>query len=179
MKLSGYCLGAITLGIAVGAMMGVAQTPATQSSAATQAAEPIEVNLKDMSLFDFDPWKGGVDDIPQRFRDLEGKRVTFVGEMWAPAQRDDGSLSFFQTVYSKTKWSFRGPPHPQDFWDCNPVNGVKIDYSDWPVKVIGVFHVKIRRDEDIKSIYEVDVQSVRPFDGDFPPAPHDTTRPNF
>jgi hypothetical protein len=171
----------IAFGIAIVTVTCLAQSPTTQSNATTQNSQPIEVNLKDMSLFDLDQVNGTPLDVPKSFRDLDGKRVAFVGEMWDPKLSGDGkSLSFFQTVYSKSHWSFRGPPHAQDFWACTPSAGISVTYTDAPIRVTGVLHVKFQKDFGvIKSVYEVDVESVQPFNGDFPPAPHDTTRPDF
>jgi hypothetical protein len=181
MTLRAHRILSTAFGVAVTAMTCLAQSPTTQPNAATQDLQPIEVNLKDMSLFDLDQVNGTASDVPKSFRDLDGKRVTFVGEMWDPKLGGDGkSVSFFQTVYSKSHWSFRGSPHAQDFWACTPSAGISVTDTDAPIRVTGVLHVKIQKDSGvIKSVYEVDVESVQPFNGDFPPPPHDTTRPDF
>src|SRR5690349_13252079 len=43
-----------------------------------------EVDLKAMSNFPFDQVRGTVDDIPKKWRDLEGQKVVLYGEMWQP-----------------------------------------------------------------------------------------------
>src|ERR1041385_5337660 len=48
----------------------------------------IEADLKAMSLFPFDQTKGTVNDVPKQWRDLNGKRVQVVGEIWAPNNSD-------------------------------------------------------------------------------------------
>jgi hypothetical protein len=123
-----------------------------------------EVNLKAMSSFDMDQSSGQMSDVPPRFLGLENKRVLLVGEMWAPRDAGDGSLSYFQLVYSKTKCCFNGPPLAQHFVDSNVNPGKTVYYdSDGMVRVWGTLHVKFRREGPvIKSVYEVDVDKVEP-----------------
>jgi hypothetical protein len=123
-----------------------------------------EVNLKAMSSFDMDQSSGQPSDVPPRFRALENKQVLLVGEMWAPRDAGDGSLSYFQLVYSKTKCCFNGPPLAQHFVDSNVNAGSTVYYdSDGMVRVWGTLHIKFRRDGPvIKSVYEVDVDKVEP-----------------
>jgi hypothetical protein len=125
-----------------------------------------DVNLKAMSTFDMDQMTGTPDDIPAKFRGLEGQRVHMFGEMWAPKDAGDGSLSYFQLVYSKTKCCFNGPPLAQHFVDGNVVPGTNVYYYDsGMVSVWGTLHIRFRRDPDskvIKSIYEVDVDKLDP-----------------
>jgi hypothetical protein len=124
----------------------------------------LEVNLKAMSTFDMDQTNGRITDVPNKFRDLEGKRVALIGEMWAPKDAGDGSLNYFQLVYSKTKCCFSGPPLAQHFVDGNVLPGANAYYDpNGMVRVWGTLHVKLRRDADsgvIKSVYAVDVDKV-------------------
>jgi hypothetical protein len=124
----------------------------------------LEVNLKAMSSFNMDQTNGRESDVPPRFRALEGKPVLLVGEMWAPRDAGDGSLGYFQLVYSKTKCCFNGPPLAQHFVDSNVMRGVTAYYYDnCMVRVWGTLHIKFRRDAGvIKSVYEVDVRKVEP-----------------
>jgi hypothetical protein len=121
-----------------------------------------EVNLKAMSSFDMNQVSGRETDIPPKFRALEGKRVLLVGEMWAPRDAGDGSLGYFQLVYSRTKCCFNGPPLAQHFVDSNVKRGAAAYYSDGMVRVWGTLHIRFRRDPGgvIKSIYAVDVDKV-------------------
>jgi|ERR1700722_2541924 len=122
----------------------------------------LEVNLKAMSSFDLDQVNGQITDIPQRFRTLEGKRVALVGEMWAQKDAGDGTLSYFQLCYSRTKCCFNGPPLAQHFVDSNVIPGRAVYYDDGMVRVWGTLHVRMRRDPGgvIKSVYAVDVDKV-------------------
>jgi hypothetical protein len=125
-----------------------------------------DVNLKAMSTFDMDQMTGTPDDIPAKFRALEGQRVHMMGEMWDPTDAGDGGISYFQLVYSKTKCCFNGPPLAQHFVDGNVIPGHTVYYyGNGMVSVWGTLHIHFRRDPDskvIKSIYEVDVDRVDP-----------------
>jgi hypothetical protein len=125
----------------------------------------VDVNLKAMSSFELDQINGQPSDVPDKFRALEGRRVRMVGEMWAPNDAGDGAIGHFQLVYSITQCCFSGPPLAQCFVDCDVVPGHEVDYYDSGlVSVWGIMHVRFRRDPDgvIKSIYEVNVYSVKP-----------------
>ncbi|HEX4055579.1 MAG TPA: hypothetical protein VHX86_15045 [Tepidisphaeraceae bacterium] len=127
-----------------------------------------EVDLKAMSTFDMDQMNATMQDIPEKWRNLEGKKVLAVGEMWAPNYAGDSErLSYFQLVYSKTKCCFSGPPLAQHFVDGYVVKGAHVYYYDVPVKVMGTIHVYVRKDPTsgvIKSIYHVDVEKVTPIE---------------
>jgi hypothetical protein len=125
----------------------------------------LEVNLKAMSSFDLDQMNGRVSDVPQKFRDLEGRRVALEGQMWAPKDAGDGTINYFQLVYSKTKCCFNGPPLAQHFVDSNVMPHRDVYYyGDEMVRVWGTLHVKFRREAGgvIKSVYAVDVDRVDP-----------------
>jgi hypothetical protein len=126
-----------------------------------------EVDLKAMSTFDMDQASGSMDDIPLKFRQLDGKRCMMIGEMWNPMGAGDDSLRYFVLVYSNTKCCFNGPPLAQHFVDGNVLKGAKVYYYDVPVKVWGTVHVSLRKDPGgvIKSIYHVDVDKVEPIEG--------------
>jgi hypothetical protein len=125
-----------------------------------------EVDLKAMSSFDMDQINGTMQDIPQKFRNLEGQKVLLIGEMWAPVDAGDGTLAYFVLVYSKTKCCFNGPPLAQHFVDGNVMQGASVYYYETPVKVWGTLHVYVRKDAGgvIKSIYHVDIEKVDPIE---------------
>jgi len=127
-----------------------------------------EVDLKAMSTFDMDQMNATMQDVPSKWRALEGQKVMAIGEMWAPhSAADSARLDYFQLVYSKTKCCFNGPPLAQHFVDGNVVRGKRCYYYDVPVKVWGTIHTFIRKDPQsgvIKSIYHVDVDKVEPIE---------------
>jgi hypothetical protein len=127
-----------------------------------------EVDLKAMSTFDMDQMNATMKDIPEKWRNLEGKKVLMIGEMWAPNYAGDSArLNYFQLVYSKTKCCFSGPPLAQHFVDGYVVKGARVYYYDVPVQVWGTEHTYVRKDPTtgvIKSIYHVDVDKVTPIE---------------
>src|SRR5689334_16115364 len=65
------------------------------------------VELKAMSTFSFDQNNGTLEDIPQKWRDLDGKKVIAEGEMWATQGAGD-AVSSYQLCYSIAKCCFNG-----------------------------------------------------------------------
>src|SRR5262245_45077185 len=55
-----------------------------QQGVGSKQGEYTEVELKWMSSFDFNQQTGTIDDVPKRWRDLDGKKVLLHGEIWAP-----------------------------------------------------------------------------------------------
>ena len=122
-----------------------------------------DVDLKSLGYFPFDPAKDDVNDIPKQWRDLDGKRVALVGEMYiggsaAPKVRG------FELVYSIQKCCFGGPPKVQERVFSRVPNDGTVPYFWQPVRVVGTLHVGVRRDDtgQIVSIYEMDVENVDP-----------------
>src|SRR5438477_5952420 len=64
-----------------------------------------EVDLKAMSVFPFDQAGGTINDIPKKWRDLEGKRIVVYGEIWQPYAAGS-KVAGFQLCYSITKSCF-------------------------------------------------------------------------
>ncbi|HUB25027.1 MAG TPA: hypothetical protein VL992_06325 [Tepidisphaeraceae bacterium] len=122
-----------------------------------------DVNLKAMSDFDLDQMNGQITDVPLRFRQLEGKRVAMLGQMWAPNYAGDGSLKYFMLCYNRAKCCFAGPPLAQHFVDSYVKPGATAYYDDGMVRVWGTLHVRFRRDPTtgvIKAIYMCEVDRV-------------------
>jgi len=119
-------------------------------------------------MFDMDQYNVTMDDIPKKWRDLDGQEVVITGEIikddfWTPRYDGNDQLTSFQLVYSLPH-SGRVRP-AQQFVDCNVVKGVKVEYSDDIVQVFGTIHIRIDKNTRtgvIKSIYHVDVVDVKP-----------------
>jgi hypothetical protein len=122
-----------------------------------------DVDLKSLGYFPFDADKDGIDDIPQRWRGLDGKRVALVGEMWTGGSSAP-KVSAFELVYSIQKCCFGGPPKVQERVFAKVPNGGTVPYHWQAVRVVGTLHVGVKRDEtgQIISVYEMDVDSVDP-----------------
>jgi hypothetical protein len=121
-----------------------------------------EVNLQAMSLFPFDQQNGRIEDVPQKWRDLDGKKVMLEGEMYAPGSASD-ELRRFDLVYSIQKCCMSGPPQIQHFVKSTVVNGKTVTYYNQQVRVTGTLHVGVKKGEaGIESVYTLDVDDVKP-----------------
>lgn len=122
-----------------------------------------QVDLKAMSDFAFDQNNGALEDIPQKWRSLDGQRVVLYGEMWNSLSASDGRVGSFELCYSITKCCFSGPPLVQHFVKARVKPGKSVYNIPNLVKVTGTLHVKvIRGPEKVDAIYEMDVDSVDP-----------------
>jgi hypothetical protein len=122
-------------------------------------------NLKAMSLFEMDSRNARDEDIPSRWRALDGQKVILVGETWSPESAGDGIRSF-QLCYSIANCCFGGPPKIQHFVHARIAPnfpGADITVGE-PVRVEGVLHVGVQRDPEagtILSVYRIDVTNVQ------------------
>ncbi len=122
----------------------------------------ISVDLQAMSDFEMNQITGESAAIPRRFRDLDGRRVELVGEIWAPLTTDR-KLGAFDLVYSIGKCCFNGPPKVQHFVKATVPNHQEVDYREGLVNVTGILHVGLRRSDGVlQSVYRIDVEEVRP-----------------
>src|SRR2546423_12874784 len=62
----------------------------------------VETNLKAMGNFEFSETNGTITDVPQKWRELDGKKLVLVGEMYAGTNASD-EVRNFQLVYSIAK----------------------------------------------------------------------------
>lgn len=128
----------------------------------TQQGDAFQVDLKSMSTFPFDQSHGTIDDVPQRYRELDGKQVILIGEMWAPDASSD-RLRNFDLVYSIAKCCFSGPPQIQHFVKST-ATAEPVPYYNGLVRVTGKLKVQITKDPDgkITGVYHVAVDRVEP-----------------
>ena len=134
------------------------------SKSSDEKGAVLKVDLKSMSLFEMDPEKAEAADIPQKWRDLDGKRVELAGEMWLGNQAG-GEATQFDLCYSIAKCCFSGPPKVQHFVRCSTGRGKSVSYYPNLVIAKGTLHVGIEHDKDtgkIQSVYRLDVESLRP-----------------
>jgi hypothetical protein len=121
------------------------------------------VDLKAMSNFPLDQVAGTQQDVPQKWRDLDGKKVVLYGEMWEPMAAGDGDVATFELCYSITKCCFNGPPQVQHFVKAQAVRGKSLNYFPNLVKVTGVLHVHVMQDSGrVGSVYQMDVVNIEP-----------------
>jgi hypothetical protein len=120
-----------------------------------------EVDLKAMGNFAFDQVNGRLIDIPQRFRELNGKKVLLHGEIYAPDSASE-QLDHFDLCYSIAKCCFSGPPQVQHFVKSRATREL-VPYYGGLVDVRGVLHVNVVPGmEKVASVYQLDVESVEP-----------------
>lgn len=122
----------------------------------------LEVNLKAMSTFEFDQVAGQQEDVPQKWRDLDGKKVMLEGEMWAPNYAGD-AVPEFELVYSVAKCCFSGPPKIQHFVLAKSKDGRPMpNFSNMGlIRVTGTLKVKVEHDAGkVSRIYAIDVEKL-------------------
>ena len=121
-----------------------------------------EVDLKALGFYDFDGVHGTIDDVPQKWRDLDGKRVQLTGFMWAPNSSGWG-VRDFQFVYNITKCCFNGPPLVQERVFAHVPDDVPpAPYYGNFVTLTGILHVKVDNPDGNKviAVYTIDVEKI-------------------
>jgi hypothetical protein len=127
----------------------------------TRRGDLLVVDLKALSSFEMDQDNGTDADIPRRYRELDGKRVLLVGQMWDPYTAD-GKIRAFTLVYSISNCCFNGPPKVQHFIQATLPPGKDVDTnSNDFVDVVGTLHVGVQSAEGhVQSVYRLDVEKV-------------------
>jgi hypothetical protein len=124
-----------------------------------------QVDLKAMSSFPLDQQNGTINDIPEQWRKLDGKRVVLYGEMWQPMSASNNDVATFDLCYSIAKCCFSGPPQVQHFVRSKVIPGKSLEAYPNLVKVVGTLHVKVIRDDaasKLSSVYQLDVEDIQP-----------------
>jgi len=120
-------------------------------------------DLKSMGNFYFNEARDDISAVPERFRNLDGKRVMLEGEMFAPNEAGDG-VRRFELVYNIQKCCFGGPPKVQErVFAKVPADKQGIPYRS-PVRVTGQLHVKAIKNElgMVVALYTMDVENADP-----------------
>ncbi|HEY0010245.1 MAG TPA: hypothetical protein VGB55_16090, partial [Tepidisphaeraceae bacterium] len=126
-----------------------------------QRGDVYRVNLKAMSTFPFDQKFGTIDDVPTKFRELDGKRVELIGEMYAP-QSSGAAVDKFDVVYSIQKCCYSGEPLVQHFVRSKGTAGPVPFYSG-QVRITGTLKVDVVKEADkVTGIYHLSVDKVDP-----------------
>jgi hypothetical protein len=123
------------------------------------------VDLKTMSSFVFDQTSGTVNDVPEKWRALDGERVALEGEMVPPSMSAKGGAGKFELVYSVAKCCFTGAPQIQHFIQCQTGDGGEVPFIGGLVRVTGTLKVDVTRDAEtgeINGVYHMTVDEVRP-----------------
>ena len=130
----------------------------------TRSGDHFQVDLKMLGNFPFNQESGTIDAVPQRYRELDGKRVALRGYMYAPKSAS-GRGTQFEFVYDVNKCCFSGPPQVQERVFAKVANGRR----DIPIfsqyelaDLVGVLHVRVVRDKEtgvVTRVFEMDVES--------------------
>jgi hypothetical protein len=124
-----------------------------------------DVDLYSMVTFPFDQKYGTIDDIPTKYRELNGQKVILTGEM-VPTNSAAPEINNFSLVYSVAKCCYGTAPQVQHFIHSTVLNNGKVPYYGGLVKVSGTLHVNVKKSEGkVDSVFQFDVEDVQPVDG--------------
>ena len=122
----------------------------------------LEVDLKSLGQFPFDPGQDDTSSIPERWRKLDGKKVMLTGEMYAGGSAAP-KVQAFELVYSIQKCCFGGPPRVQERVFVRAPPGKAVPFFWQPVKVIGTLNVDAKKVEgQVVSVFDMEVESIEP-----------------
>lgn len=129
-----------------------------------QRGDYYDVDLKAMSVFPFDQNNGKIEDVPQKWRDLNGKTVVLVGEMAPNSQKAVGLDQKFDLVYSVAKCCYSGEPQIQHFVKVTLPSTSTVNYSGaGAMQVRGTLRVEVTKDPEtgkINGVYHVVAERV-------------------
>jgi hypothetical protein len=128
---------------------------------AYQEGDVIRVDLKALGNFQFDQVEGTINDVPEQWRKLDGKKVALDGEMYVTNTSGD-KLKDFQLVYNIQKCCFNGPPKVQERVFAYAPEGKTVDYYPGLARVEGVLHVNpVKENGQVVSLYTMEVASAQ------------------
>lgn len=161
----------------VGVVLGLLGIPiyiwadAALSGGVKQRGEFLDVDLKAISTFEFDQKYGRLEDVPEKWRALDGKKVILRGEIAPNSFVIQGIHPRFELVYSVSKCCLSGPIKIQHFVQAKvPPEHLQVlqrfanEYVDGAIEVRGTLNVNVTRDENdkITGVYHVLVDDIRP-----------------
>ena len=118
-----------------------------------------QVDLKALGNFAFDENNGTINDVPKKWRDLDGKRVQLQGFQYAGNYAGD-EIPDFQFVYNIQKCCFGGPPKVQERVFAHSDKGVP-NYAPQFATLTGTLHVRPKIvDGKVVSLYDLDIDSI-------------------
>lgn len=120
------------------------------------------VDLQKMSSFTFDQRNGTIEDVPQRWRELHGKKVILEGEM-APLKSAASDVREFDLVWSVANCCYTGSPQVQHFVHSKVLGERNVRYYTRPVRVYGTLRVDVTQENgQVTGVYHLDVERVEP-----------------
>jgi hypothetical protein len=120
------------------------------------------VDLKSLGNFPFDERTSTINDIPSRWRGLDGKKVALEGFMF-PTNSAVSGVSGFQFVYNIQKCCFGGPPLVQERVFTVVPKGA-VPYASEEVRCTGILHVGVHKNDwgNTSTVYTMDLERVDP-----------------
>ncbi len=126
-----------------------------------QGKDALIVDLQALGNFPFDQNSGTINDVPSRWRALDGKRVQLRGFMWAPNYAGP-DVREFQFVYNITRCCFSGPPQVQERVFARVPGGKRVRFYDF-CTLTGILHVNVEGgDGKVATVYTLDVEKAEP-----------------
>jgi hypothetical protein len=124
-----------------------------------KSGDVLELTIKELGNFEYDADSGG--NIPRDVRDLTGSTIRVVGFMIPMDQADN--ITQFALVPSLFACCFGQPPSVQHTIVVNCPKGKAVSYYPDEIVVEGALKVEEKKEDGfIVSIFEMDVNSVRP-----------------
>jgi hypothetical protein len=107
-----------------------------------------------LGRFKIDLTNGSIDDVPARFRRLDGRKVRLEGFMLS--DNATPRVAHFDLVYNVGD-SWGHPPPAQARVSVTVPNGTTVPYVDTYLQIFGTLHVRIMREGgQIVSVYQLD-----------------------
>jgi hypothetical protein len=121
------------------------------------------VDLKALGNFPFNGVDGTIDEVPQKWRELDGQRVELQGFVWAPNEAGD-RMTRFELVYNIAKCCFGGPPKVQErVFVKVPGDATVPNLTNSYARVIGTLHVKPTSDGgQVSELYTLSLDKIEP-----------------
>lgn len=126
-----------------------------------------EVDLKLLGSFPFNDQTGKLEDVPEKYRGLDGQRVLLRGFMYG-AETAGNRGNKFQFVYDVNKCCFNGPPLVQERVFAYAKQEVPIYYQDTLAEIVGTLHVRLIRNpvsNKVESVFDMQVESAKAVGG--------------
>lgn len=121
-----------------------------------------QVNLKALGDFPFNDSTGTINNVPMKWRKLDGKRIVLQGFPYVTNYAGD-SIPSFQFVYNVAHCCFGGPPLVQERVFAQVPNGGTVpNYNLEFSTITGILHVKVEKaGGKVQSVFTMDVQKIK------------------
>jgi len=124
------------------------------------------VDLKSLGNFPFNDMTGTIQDVPPRWRALNGKRIELKGFIFAGWSAGP-TVQDFEFVYNIQKCCFGGPPQVQERVFAHVPDSAPPAPNDSydMMRLVGILHVNAEKDPQtgkVNKLYTLDVEKVEP-----------------